>query len=207
MAGNRSFLFVLKLKPLRGICLKKLITKKVLFKYYLVTVLIKIAYYFDTKIVLLRFYEVTIKERFELISLKNQNMENILTLENASKILGLKERTLAEKVRSGEIPAYRKFGKWYILQIELVEFIKEGERKYKQTHIENGKSPSNSIKSTKNKPKETNYTKSVGRYLEISDFMLSSEYESIPNTATKFGVSIGLINKIRRGQRELGIAK
>ncbi|MFY7787198.1 MAG: helix-turn-helix domain-containing protein [Thermoflexibacteraceae bacterium] len=39
-------------------------------------------------------------------------------------MLGITERTLSEKLRSGEIKGYKKNRQWYCLYNDLVEYIK-----------------------------------------------------------------------------------
>jgi excisionase family DNA binding protein len=50
--------------------------------------------------------------------------ENILTTEKVAEVLGITERTVLDKLRSGEIKGYKKNKQWYCLLSDLVVYIK-----------------------------------------------------------------------------------
>ncbi|MEM6342952.1 MAG: helix-turn-helix domain-containing protein [Bacteroidota bacterium] len=58
--------------------------------------------------------------------------EEFYTVEEVARKLGLTERTVQEKARKGEIPAYKQFGRYYFLHSEIVALIRQGERKDKK---------------------------------------------------------------------------
>lgn len=51
----------------------------------------------------------------------------ILTLERAAKILDCNERILNERLKNGEIRAYKQARRWYILHDDLIAWVKAGE--------------------------------------------------------------------------------
>ncbi len=51
----------------------------------------------------------------------------ILTLERAAMILDCNERILNERLKNGEIRAYKRARRWYILHEDLIAWIKSGE--------------------------------------------------------------------------------
>lgn len=51
----------------------------------------------------------------------------ILTLERAAKILDCNERILNERLKNGEIRAYKQARRWYILHEDLIAWVKSGE--------------------------------------------------------------------------------
>ena len=145
-------------------------------------------------------------------------MNEILTLQKAAELLGISTRVLADKARKNELPAHKKFGYWYFLQSELVNFIKGNDSKpekadwsvfneplklNKQIESRKEEKPVKSIKSTKNGDSGNTYTRAVVNYPEIVKFMLSVAYQSVSQTALEFEVSEGLIKKIRKGMAEL----
>ena len=145
-------------------------------------------------------------------------MNEILTLQKASELLGISTRVLADKARKKELPAHKRFGYWYFLQSELVNFIKGNDSKPekvdfsvfdeplrldKQIEADKVEKPVKAIKSTKNGNSGNTYTRAVANYPEIVNFMLSAGYQSVSQTALEFEVSEGLVKKIRKGMGEL----
>ena len=59
-------------------------------------------------------------------------MENreFYTLEQAMEMLELGRRTLEDEIRAGELKAYKRKSRWYILHSDLVKYVKTG----KQAH-------------------------------------------------------------------------
>ena len=53
--------------------------------------------------------------------------EKIYTIEMLAEVLGLALDTLRKKLRKGEIKAYKRSGRWYVLHSHLVEYIQEGQ--------------------------------------------------------------------------------
>ena len=53
-------------------------------------------------------------------------VERILTLKEASEMLGLAERTVKEKVASGEIVGYKPSKQIYLLFSDLLAYVKSG---------------------------------------------------------------------------------
>lgn len=53
-------------------------------------------------------------------------VDNFYTIEEAADKLKVSERTIRDAVNSGELKAYRKGKRVYILQSDIVEFIKSG---------------------------------------------------------------------------------
>jgi excisionase family DNA binding protein len=46
-------------------------------------------------------------------------MKTLLTTEDVASYLSLNPKVITEKARSGEIPAYKKIGRWYFLKKNL----------------------------------------------------------------------------------------
>lgn len=61
-------------------------------------------------------------------------IEQFYTLEQAADLLQIKERTIADLVRSGTIPAFKRFGKWFVFHSELTNYIENGERNIETTN-------------------------------------------------------------------------
>lgn len=104
-------------------------------------------------------------------------MSEILTLERASKVLGISERVLADKARKEELPAHKKFGKWYFLQSELVQFIKTGRVKQDKADLSALSSNKDgemleSIKKPQNALKHTHITNEKNFRVESDDSVL-----------------------------------
>ena len=59
-------------------------------------------------------------------------IEQFYTLEQAADLLQIKERTIADLVRSGTIPAFKRFGKWFVFHSTLKQYIENG-----TTNLEN----------------------------------------------------------------------
>jgi hypothetical protein len=57
-------------------------------------------------------------------AMNNASGNPIYTMARAAKLLGSNQRSVADKCRSGELKAYRKFNKWYILHSDLIAFLK-----------------------------------------------------------------------------------
>ena len=53
--------------------------------------------------------------------------DKIYTLEQAAEALNANTQVLRKKIKEGEIKAYKRLRKWYILHSDLVEYIKGGE--------------------------------------------------------------------------------
>lgn len=53
--------------------------------------------------------------------------DKIYTLEQAAEVLNANVQVLRKKIKGGEIKAYKRLRKWYILHSDLVEYIKGGE--------------------------------------------------------------------------------
>lgn len=150
-------------------------------------------------------------------------MSEILTLERASDLLGLKARTLADKARAGEIPAYKRFNQWYFLESDLVHFIKTGKAKEdkpykpvlsasteskpidKERQVRRIPKPVSTIKTINRGKIETEYTRAAKRYPKEVEFMLSDSYISVADSAERLGLTVSMIKKIRKGMKELGM--
>lgn len=52
------------------------------------------------------------------------NKDFIYTTETAAAAVGSHKKTIAKLCAAGEITAYKKLGKWLILQSDLIEWIK-----------------------------------------------------------------------------------
>ena len=50
--------------------------------------------------------------------------DKIYTVETAAEYLTIGTRKLTDTIRAGELTAYKKFNRWYILHSDIVEFIK-----------------------------------------------------------------------------------
>lgn len=109
-------------------------------------------------------------------------MYDILTLQKASELLGIAERTLAEKARAGIIPAYKFLGRWYFFASELGEAIKkEGRQEQEQ---EKGTSP---IKGHQDGQNITNMTSPKGK-------------KKSGQTAPKKNLGLDALNANQKGQ-------
>lgn len=51
------------------------------------------------------------------------------TVEELAEKLKISERTIREKARAGILPGCKAFGRWYFLQVDLVEWMKEQQKK------------------------------------------------------------------------------
>jgi len=65
------------------------------------------------------------KRKGNPISIKGNDMnkQSILTVQQASKLLQITERTLRKTINQNQLKAYKKFNKWYILLNDLEAFI------------------------------------------------------------------------------------
>lgn len=63
----------------------------------------------------------------EIIEARLVMTSDILTLQRAAKILDCNERILSERLKSGEIRAYKQARRWYILHEDLIAWVKRGE--------------------------------------------------------------------------------
>lgn len=58
-----------------------------------------------------------------MAKLLKDDFDEILTTVQASKILGITPRTLYDKVKNGELPHRKKFGRIYFSKSELTNYI------------------------------------------------------------------------------------
>lgn len=56
-------------------------------------------------------------------------MKEILTVEEVAEVLKVEERTVRKAISEGKLKAYKQFKKWYVLEADLVAFIKAGTSK------------------------------------------------------------------------------
>jgi len=61
-----------------------------------------------------------------------QTPSTIYTLQQAADVLGMHERTLLDRLRTGEIKASKQAGRWYILHSSLVEWVESGYKQVKK---------------------------------------------------------------------------
>lgn len=59
-------------------------------------------------------------------------MKEISTVEEVADFLKVNERTVRQAISEGKLKAYKQFGRWYILEADLVAFIKAGKQKEDQ---------------------------------------------------------------------------
>ena len=57
------------------------------------------------------------------LKIKDMNGQSIFTVQQASKLLQITERTLRNTINQNQLKAYKKFNKWYILLNDLEAFI------------------------------------------------------------------------------------
>jgi excisionase family DNA binding protein len=60
-------------------------------------------------------------------------MEQILTLQQASEALSTTDRYLSDSIKAGKLKAYKVGKRIYLLQSELVDFVKQHPYKEKGT--------------------------------------------------------------------------
>ncbi|MEL7530512.1 MAG: helix-turn-helix domain-containing protein [Bacteroidota bacterium] len=58
--------------------------------------------------------------------------DKIYTVKALAEVLGLSEDTIRRKASAGEIPSYKQFGRYYFLHSEIVDLLRQGERKNKK---------------------------------------------------------------------------
>lgn len=56
-----------------------------------------------------------------------QNLKEIMTLREACEVLGVSERALGNEIRSGQLKAYKRLNKWFILKTDLIAYVTTGE--------------------------------------------------------------------------------
>lgn len=49
--------------------------------------------------------------------------QEIYTLKQVCELLEVKERSIGDALRSGELKGYKKLNKWYILKSDLIAYI------------------------------------------------------------------------------------
>ena len=55
--------------------------------------------------------------------------EDVLNVSQVANKLGLTERTILDKLRSGELKGSKKFKTWFVKQSDLIDSIFESEKK------------------------------------------------------------------------------
>ena len=53
---------------------------------------------------------------------------DVLTLERAAHFLDCSPRILANKVRNGELAAYKRLGRWYLFTDDVKTWLRSGEK-------------------------------------------------------------------------------
>jgi excisionase family DNA binding protein len=56
-------------------------------------------------------------------------MKEISTVEEVADFLNVNVRTIRQAISEGKLKAYKQFGRWYVLESDLVAFIKAGKQK------------------------------------------------------------------------------
>jgi len=54
-------------------------------------------------------------------------MEKILTIEDVANSLGVAENTVRKAIVEGTLKAFKRFGKWYIFESDVTDFIRSGD--------------------------------------------------------------------------------
>ena len=69
----------------------------------------------------------------KIIDLENSSYlssdERILTVEDVSELLKVSERSIRDAINSKELIAHKRFGRWYLIYSDVLEFIKTGKGK------------------------------------------------------------------------------
>jgi excisionase family DNA binding protein len=64
-------------------------------------------------------------------------MERLLSLPEVSALLEVAEQTIRKAISEGSLKAYKRFGRWYVFEADVYDFIRSGEcsteRQNKQT--------------------------------------------------------------------------
>lgn len=56
-------------------------------------------------------------------------MKEISTVEEVADFLNVNVRTIRQAISEGKLKAYKQFGRWYVMESDLVAFIKAGKQK------------------------------------------------------------------------------
>ena len=54
-------------------------------------------------------------------------MKELLTIEQAAEFLGVAVNTIRKALQEGSLKAFKRFGRWYIFQEDVLDFIRSGE--------------------------------------------------------------------------------
>jgi len=65
----------------------------------------------------------------EILSQRDQNQDDLLTIKEAATLLHLKPSTVRSKIAARTIPSYKEGKRRYLLRSELIHWIKEGKQK------------------------------------------------------------------------------
>lgn len=65
--------------------------------------------------------------------LSKEANDNLMTVEEAQKLLGMSHATLYSKTATGEIPFHKRGGKLYFFRSDLIEWIKGNTQKASKT--------------------------------------------------------------------------
>jgi len=138
-------------------------------------------------------------------------MNEILTIKQASELLEVKERTLAEKARAGEVPAHKFLGKWFFLLSELIACIKShGTQEPPPQQFANlppspAPVPKVSVKNQKvSQAKTHNETSRINAannpiYAQLVSDIQSANTYSNQELANMHGVSKSIVGKVKAG--------
>lgn len=55
------------------------------------------------------------------------NKKTFMTVEEAAELLKVTEATVRSIISKSELKAYKRLGKWYIFEEDVIQYIKEGQ--------------------------------------------------------------------------------
>lgn len=140
--------------------------------------------------------------------------EEIYNIEALTKILGLTERTIRQKLSSGELSGYKRFGQWYMLKSDLIEFIKYGsvvgetlDEKASRMLEERAKrwvgdaSKLDTVSSSNSADERT-----VQKYSDlVTDIQTNKKSYSYNQYAERNNVSLSIVKKVRNAMGKLNM--
>ncbi len=66
-------------------------------------------------------------------------MKELMTIETAAAFLDVAVSTIRKAISAGELVAYKRFGRWYILSEDLLTYIQAGDKSVKKKSADRSK--------------------------------------------------------------------
>lgn len=54
--------------------------------------------------------------------------KDFYTVEEATEVLGMSKRSLEDEIRAGELKAYKRKSRWYIMHCDILAYIQSGQK-------------------------------------------------------------------------------